>query len=367
MKYTKSIIYYHVQILYSLGNPIATSHSINFGQSVLPVKRVEIFTADEWESFIEEWLDVKKKDYKKIEKLAGAGDKGRDVVASIEENISHDNSWDCYQCKHYDKPLVPSQIWVEIAKIIYYTYKKDYSVPRKYFFTAPKGCGTSLSTLLDNPTELRNELKANWDQYCKNKITTTTDISLTNGFLSYFDSFDFSIFGKVSVKTIIEEHKNHPNHLIRFGGGLPLRTELIESDIPTTIQVNELVYVSQLLLAYSSDCSEEFKTITEIQEPYINHFKRARLNFHYAEQLRNLYRDSLPAGTFENFQNEIYDGTVNIYENNHSNGYEKVKAVESQAALIDISSNPLKEVSIQKDKIGVCHQLCNESKFKWIP
>uniref|UniRef100_UPI003D7D0F69 ABC-three component system protein n=1 Tax=Flavonifractor plautii TaxID=292800 RepID=UPI003D7D0F69 len=66
-------------------------------------------------------------------------------------------------------------------------------------------------------------------------------------------------------------------------------------------------------------------------------------------------------------QNEIYDGTVNIYENIHSNGYEKVKAVETQASAIDISSNPLKDVSLQKDKIGVCHQLCNESKFKWMP
>ncbi len=350
-----------------MSNTIVTSQSVNFGQSVLPVKRVEIFSAEEWESFIEEWLDVKKNEYKKIERLAGAGDKGRDIVASIEDNISTDGSWDCYQCKHYDKPLAPGQIWVEIAKIIYYTYIKDYSIPSKYLLAAPKGCGTSLSTLLDNPDELRKELKANWNQCCEKKITTTINIPLINGLLTYVDSFDFSIFGKVSVKTIIEEHKKHANHLIRFGGGLAARTELRESDIPSDIQSNELVYVSQLLLAYGSDFPGEFKSPNEIKEPYINHFKRARLNFHYAEQLRNLYRDSLPAGTFEHFQNEIYDGTVNIYENSHSNGYEKVKAVESQAILIVISSNPLKEVSIQKDKIGVCHQLCNQNKFKWMP
>ena len=349
-----------------MGNPIATSHLVNFGQNIPPVARIGIFSPDDWETFIEEWLDTKKSDYKKIERLGGAGDKGRDVVASIEDNLSANESWDCYQCKHYDNALYPTQVWVEVSKILYYTFIKDYSIPRKYYFVAPKGCGTLLSTYLDNPDELRKELKANWLQYCESKITSTSSIKLSGEFLAYVDKFDFSIFKKIAIKDIIEEHKRHSNHLLRFGGGLAQRTEIVDSDIPNSIQSNETVYVSQLLSAYGSDCSKDFKSVDDITSPYQNHFKRARLNFHYAEQLRNLYRDSLPPGTFENFQIEIYDGTVNIYENAHSNGYEKVKAVETQASLVDISSNPLKDVSLQKDKIGVCHQLCNESKFKWV-
>ncbi len=350
-----------------MGNQIATSHAVNFGQNILPITRVAIFSAEEWEIFIEEWLDLKKVEYKKIERMGGAGDKGRDIVACIVENISANGSWDCYQCKHYDNALAPSDIWVEIGKILYYTFTKGYSVPRKYYFIAPKGCGTSLSTLLDNPNDLRDHLKKNWASYCEKKITSARLIKLEGEFLAYIDQFDFSIFTKTAIKTIIEEHKKHPNHLIRFGGGLSPRTEITESDIPKSIQANETTYVTQLLSAYGSDCSQEFKSTEDLTTSYLNHFKRARLNFHYAEQLRNLYRDSLPTGTFENFQNEIYDGTVNIYENIHSNGYEKVKAVETQASAIDISSNPLKDVSLQKDKIGVCHQLCNESKFKWMP
>jgi hypothetical protein len=345
-----------------LAKTISTAHSVLYGLPVLPVKRVELFSPDQWESFIEEWLDIKKNEYKSIDRLAGAGDKGRDVVAVLKEN----NDWHCYQCKHYDNPLMPSQVWIEVGKIVYYSFRGDYTCPNKYYFVAPKGCGTSLSTLLKNPSQLKEELKNNWKQSCEDKITAKNSVVLEDKLLAYFEAFDFSIFDKIPIKTIIDEHKSHSNHLVTFGGGLPMRSEIEESDIPSEIQSNESIYVAQLLGAYGSVDSNNYSNIDEINPPYSDHFKRARIGFHYAEQLRNLYRDSLPLGTFENFQDEIYDGTVNIYENTHSNGYEKVKAVETSATLVVISSNPLKDVSIQKDKIGICHQLSNEKRYKWI-
>jgi len=57
---------------------------------------------------------------------------------------------------------------------------------------------------------------------------------------------------------------------------------------------------------------------------------------------------------------------VNIYEDTHANGFIKVKAVETHATVVNIPSNPLKDVSLNKDKVGVCHQLCNETKIKWV-
>jgi hypothetical protein len=45
--------------------------------------------------------------------------------------------------------------------------------------------------------------------------------------------FRFSIFSKIHTKNILkEEHVNHPNHLIRFGGGLPEREKLNINTIP---------------------------------------------------------------------------------------------------------------------------------------
>lgn len=176
---------------------------------------VELFSADEWEEFIEEWLDLKKVEYLEVERFGGAGDKGRDVVGYISNKNKSNYIWDCYQCKHYDNPLQPTQVYKEFGKILYYCFKKDYPIPRNYYFVAPKGCGTSLSKLLQNSTLLKKAIIENWDSYCKTKIIKG-DIDLKGTFLEYVKSFDFEIFSKIHIKNIILEHKKHANHIIRL-------------------------------------------------------------------------------------------------------------------------------------------------------
>lgn len=107
-----------------------TSYHTTYGKTILPIKRVELFSPDEWEEFIEEWLDVKKNEYLEVERLGGAGDKGRDVIAYITDKKKSNYKWDCYQCKHYSAPLTPTQVYVEFGKIIYYTFKNEYPVPK---------------------------------------------------------------------------------------------------------------------------------------------------------------------------------------------------------------------------------------------
>jgi len=344
---------------------VPNSHIVNYGSPILPIKRVEIFSDEEWEIFIEEWLDTRKSEYPETERLGGSGDKGSDIAAYVTDKNSENYIWDCYQGKHYGHPLMPSEVYIEMGKIIYFSFIKVYPCPRSYFFIAPKNCGSSLSNLLKSPARLKAALEKQWEKDCENKITATTDVPLSGAFLDYFNRFDFSIFKKFVTKDIIAAHASHSNHKIWFGGGLPPRQEMDEAGIPAEAQPNENIYVVQLLKAYTSAAARAFSGAPELTEPYTNHFKRSRISFHYAEQLRNLYRDSLPPGTFEKFQGEIYDGVVNIYEGSHSNGYEKVKAVEVHAASIPITSNPLTDVSVIKDKIGICHQLCNEEKLKW--
>lgn len=347
-------------------NHFITSHQINYGKRVLPIKMVELFSSDEWEEFVEEWLDLKKVEYLDVQRLGGAGDKGRDVVAYITRDEST-YTWDCYQCKHYDKALIPTQVYEEFGKILYYTFIKEYPIPRQYYFVAPKGCGTSLSKMLLDTNFLKEEVRKNWDRYCKTQITDTVEVILEGQFLDYFDNFDFNIFSKKSVKSIIEEHKKHTNHLLRFGGGLPTREKLDETGIPNTPQDYENRYIRQLLLAYGSEKSTNYSSPSAINDSTcISHFKRARLNFHYAEQLRNFSRDNLPVETFEDFQNEIYNGIIDTAEEDFDNGFKKVKEVEKLAKSLNITSNPLKDVSIINDRSGVCHQLVNDSKLTWI-
>lgn len=343
-----------------------SNFEVTNGANIVPIKRIEIFSPEEWELFTEEYLEILQSEYKDIERIGGANDNGRDVIAYIETPDKENYKWDCFQCKHYDHSLYPSDIYVEIGKILYYTFKNEYPVPQNYFIIAPKGCGTSLSKLLQKPESLKKELKTNWIKHCESKITKTEKIKLEGEFLKYVEKFEFRIFKKTNIKNILEKHKKHPNHIIRFGGGLPARPKL-DVDIIDDIKAHELVYVKQLFLSYEDESKIKFQKKDDLTTHinYQNHFNRARINFHYAEQLRNFYRDSLPANTFQDFQDEIYNGIVDTVEDYHDNAFNKVKETEKLASTLQLSSNPLTTVSIVSDRKGICHQLVNDKKIVW--
>lgn len=343
-----------------------SNFEVTNGANIVPIKRIEIFSPEEWELFTEEYLELLRTEYKEIERIGGANDNGRDVIAYIETPDTENYKWDCFQCKHYDHSLYPSDIYVEIGKILYYTFKKEYPIPQNYFIIAPKGCGTSLSKLLQKSELLKKEIKANWGKNCENKITKIETIKLEGEFLKYVEKFDFKIFKKTNIKTVLEKHKSHPNHITRFGGGLPVRPKLDINEIDD-VKSNELVYVKQLFLSYEDESKNKFQKKEDLLTyiNYQNHFNRARINFHYAEQLRNFYRDSLPINTFQDFQDEIYNGIVDTVEDYHDNAFKKVKETEKLASTLQLSSNPLITVSIVSDRKGICHQLVNDKKIVW--
>jgi hypothetical protein len=344
-----------------------TAQQVSTGMLIDPINIIKIMSASEWETLTGEWLDIKE-DYIRIENPGGAGDMGRDIIAYIEEpKINPENyAWDCYQCKHYSKSLMPSDIWQEFGKIIYYTFKKKYPIPKRYYFVAPLGIGTSLSDLLDNPKQLKISLKDNWEKYCKEKISEKESIPLAGNLLQYFDTFDFSIFDKIPPKQIVQEHKKHPNHSLRFGGGLPPRNRTTE--IPPLETEIHLRYINQLKSAYNSDADEEIKEISKIElSKYKSHFQRARKSFYRAEELRAFTRDNLPFHVYEDFQNDILESIINLVEDElHTNAFIKLKEVENQASNTAIESNPVREVCQTIDKKGVCHQLVNDNKISWV-
>lgn len=62
---------------------------------------------------------------------------------------------------------MPTNYYLELGKLCYYTYKKEIPVPKKYFIIASNDVGTSLQDLIDNPSTLITKLIENWDTYCK--------------------------------------------------------------------------------------------------------------------------------------------------------------------------------------------------------
>ena len=57
---------------------------------------------------------------------------------------------------------------------------------------------------------------------------------------------------------------------------------------------------------------------------------------------------------------------VDVTDATHPNGYERMKATVAQASTIALTANPLVSVTKLQDRQGICHQLANEDRLKWV-
>lgn len=344
----------------------ASPTHIQSGVLIPKVMRVRTFSPEEWEEFIEEWATSQDAHYNKVRRFGGSGDFGVDVAGFCSEN-GLNGVWDNYQCKRYDHPLRPSDIWVEIGKIIYYSFLGEYVPPRKHYFVCSQGIGTSLEKLLSKDSALKEKTKENWDKYCLSGITETTQLPLTGALASYFDSFDFSIFSSRSLLELIEGHSKTGFHAVRFGGGLPQRPNPAPPpEAPTEIESR---YIRRLLDAYGDHLGVSLADPRAIDthENLKRDYLRQRERFYHAESLRNFARDTVPEGTFDSLKEEIYQGVVDICESNYVNGFERMKATIVQASTVAATSNPLASAVKTQDRQGICHQLANDDRLKWVP
>lgn len=344
---------------------VVTLAQVMQGPVIPPQQQLLIYSPDQWEDFVQEWAHYcLKSKYKQVQRFTGAGDRGIDVVGFADDKLLQ-GVWDNYQCKHYDHALTPGDVWAEFGKVIWYSYKDEYRPPRHYDFVAPKGAGTSLSALLGNAVKLRAELIANWEKKIKKKITATQEVPLDASLLAYVKSFDFSIFGAKTALQLVEDHRSAPVHAARFGGGLPPRP--IAATPPAMVAPVESRYVTQLLGAYAEHTGKPVPNASALAAPTLKgHFHRQREAFYQAESLRVFARDSVPQGTFESLQQDIFDGVIDAHDAAHPDGYQKVCAVTKAAREVQITANALITCTQPKDRDGICHQLVNEERLRWI-
>lgn len=343
--------------------PKVTPDRVFTGKPVPPMQRVKLFSAGEWEEFIQEWAHSLKSKYHTVMRCSGAGDMGRDVVCHSGP-ISGTLPWDNYQCKHYDHALRPSDIWVELGKLIYYTHRKEFTVPREYFFVCPFDVGTTLARLLENPDELKTGLIGNWEGHCQNGICKT-EVKLEGPLRDHLDEFPFEIVSFVPVLKLIEEHKTTPWYVHRFGGGLPDRPT--PPTPPQDCSSEEIPYVTALLDAYSDHEGVKVEQTALNQFPkFEKHFRLTRTSFYSAESLKAFSRDHLPENEFGRLQGEIYDGVQETYIDDQPNGFQKVIDVTKAAIDMQITDHALLPVLTTGDRRGICHQLVNEGQLIWV-
>lgn len=350
--------------------PACTPEEILLGPYMEPFDRIARYSDKQFEQFIEEWaffyLQKLRKEYKRVLRLGGSGDMGRDVIGYIDPE-SDPVVIDVYQCKHYAHPIQPSELWPELAKICVFAFEKRIPIPRKYYITAPQNCGPDLTALLDQPNDLKDSFIAAWKKKALRKGKGVGGGKLTGELENYVNAFDFTCITCKPILEVVEELRMVPHkYSPRFGGGLikPPPEDLMP---PEEIAASESGYVDCLLEAYRQHKSDNLLTCESLQDYLREHFKTSRIRYYCAETIREFSRDTLPTPyTFAQVQDQIYYNIADIVQRpDFADGYYRVIEAVKVAPTTPIQhplASYLKVASLQ----GICHQLANEGKVKWV-
>ena len=331
-----------------------------------PLQLLKVIDEDSFEEIVHEWaFEYLKSKYEKVCRLGGTGDKGRDVVAYSD---CKNDIWDNYQCKHYAQKLNTSNVILEIGKLCYRCYLKEFTPPKKYYFVSPLGVVPKVHDLLRNGVSLRDTLKKNWNNSCESKICSGKKVILDVGLSAYIDSFDFSIFDYIEPLDFINQYKGTCYYSARFGGFS--RPRPLPQPAPEKIQDNESVYIKKILEAYSEYLNSDIENAKKLDAyPDLKKdFERHRTCFFCAESLNKFSRDIYDPDLkhFENLKQEIYDGVINAIEEDAENGFLRLKKVLDRATDLEITNNPLMSSVKVNDRKGICHHLANErDDVKW--
>jgi hypothetical protein len=338
------------------------------GAWVEPIKRLSIFDADEFEIFVEQWAsEYLLHKYYQVQKRGGSGDKGRDVVAWIDSPDVSPRKWDSYQCKHYKNPLMPSDFWLELGKLCYYTFIGDFTTPETYYVVASLGVGTTLQDYIDDPEQLRTRLIENWQKYCEDHITASARIALEGDFETYVNQFDFSIIQSLSPNTLIDQHSHTKYHAYVFGTKLEPRPSVPSP--PSNVAPFETRYIQNIYDAFADHLKVEVRDRDGFAnaEHLVHAFDHARESFYSAEALKEFARDNLPDNSyFIDILKQFFDGLQVVLYEPHVDGFSRMLAAHKLSTTLQIDSNALRDVIRSNDRVGMCHQLSNEGKIKWI-
>jgi hypothetical protein len=342
-----------------------TAAEVQYGKMLQPQQHILLYSPDEWEVFIQEWVHAQRSKYDQVLRFSGANDMGIDVAGFVDTG-GLSGVWDSFQCKHYDDPLTPSTAAGEVAKILWHSFNGAYTPPRRYAFIAPKECGMSLKKLLKMPGSLKKHVIDNWDKQCANTVSSKHTIALEGNFNTYVNAFDFSIFGMRTTLEIIDEHRTTPFFAVRFGGGLKSRPKA--EPAPEAITYQESRYVAQLYEAYGDHLKAIVGRLDDLtaRDDLVQHFHRQREFFYHAESLRNFARDTVPEGTFEDLQTEIHAGVIDVEAVGYADGLARMTQVMQTATALQLTANPLITRLYTQDRKGICHQLANDDRLRWM-
>lgn len=332
------------------------------GPQVTPMQRLEIMDPSRFEELTEVWLlgkeDIK---YRSVKRNAGSGDRGRDVVCY---HVSSSDI-DIYQCKHYKDQLNWSDLKEEFYKLCYFTFIKDYPVPKSYFIVSAKGCSNKLRTdYIDKPAEIN---KALINHLLSNDVKMDkTSLRSLPGFIKYLEEFDFKFVHEITPGQLIDEFWGSKFRPYYLGGALK-KFQKEKVIVPPSISAEETEYINQLLTVYSEQTGEKYNAPEKISDAYRYHFEMQRTYFYSIESFKRCVRDNLPSmQPFDEIEETISQGINDIVSNPKIDGFEKLSNSLSRSVEMNMDNCTLKSELYPNEKKGICHLLANKKTVRWV-
>ncbi|WP_395407891.1 ABC-three component system protein [Pseudoduganella sp. UC29_106] len=341
---------------------------VGAGLPIDKLARLATFSADDFERFTLEWASDylgKTEEIFEVQWRGGAGDKGRDVIAWLDAPDVKPRRWRLYQCKRYDANLGLNKAGVEIAKMLYYTFIGDYTVPESYHFVTHRGVTSPFQDLLDDPEKLKAAMLSTWNEYASG-ISSSAKMDLNDSLTQYIKKFDFSIFRAKQPIELINEHAETKYHLVVFGA--PLIDRAPPPQPPSVVAAAEARYIAQLYAVISSHLQKEVQCLSDFETSkyHVGLFKRSRLTFYSAEGLFELARDQFSStALFDSLVDEFEHGLVYSYTEPSEEPIERLKNTVMAAQSLQLGAHALAPHMNSKDREGMCHQLANKDIVDW--
>jgi hypothetical protein len=318
---------------------------------------------DQLEEFVRQWV-LKKPEYVEVERFTGTGDLGRDVVGFLTSE-RHEAGWHNYQCKQYGRTLPTDTGISELAKVLYYSWKGEFTAPEKFFFVAPRGVNRNLRRLIFKPSEFKATLIGGWNKYCADAIIDNVHIPLDEGLTAFIEAWDFSQISPISVDVMLGDAAAGPVLYHWFGadpGPAPAGVT------PADVQEVELPYVQGLLDAYSEREGHVFAdhAAAGAHTTYGPHLRMQRERYFDADAFTRFYRDSTTTKDTDDLRKDIMHGIYDTHVAKHEDMLARVNAVMIQAGNTQ-PAGPLAKYARTPVKQGICHHFINEGQLKWKP
>lgn len=314
------------------------------------------------ERFVKDWIALKVTRYVDHERLGQGGDMGRDVVGyRTDRRMS--GPWDNYQCKQLLKRLDLPSAARELGKVFWHAAQGRFSLPSAYVFVAPSGVKRDLAALVDDPDRFKAVLLAKWDTWCKTGIEAGTSTSMTPAIRMLIEGFDFKVVRVLDAETLVEDPDIVPA-LVEWFGHDPGKAP--RGVVPDQFQAEEAEFAAELLGVYGEREGTPFPDLNAVvaHPRHGAHFGRQRRWFFDAAAFRRFYRDNTPRRYLVDFNRDMHDGVIDVYERSYPDRLERVNGVMAHASLV----RPSGILGVHSDvgvRQGTCHHFVNEGLLSW--